>query len=487
MVDSRSLTDLAYGFSPLVEKTAADIIVMDIEGCELLFGSAYGVANDIAKRAAKPKVEGGFGARVNVAVAANPDAAVYAARFLKGITFISPGEELTCLGDLPIEALLSTPEARAQQSIPKKQYSVSKDQRIKTRERTGDEKKRFQETQEILETLRLWGVRTFRDLAALPRKGISERLGQKGLKLQQLAAGKNDRHLNLIQTAPDFKNSIELEHPIAELEPLSFILARLLNQLCAKLNAYGLATNELCIHLKLEEGSLYERKLTLPSPMRDHKVFLKLLLLNTETHPPQSPVVAVSISCEPVKPSVLQNGLFTPQAPEPEKLELTLARLARLVGANNIGSPELIDTYRPGAFRMKRFSLKENSHHPGGRGHRGKIRQAAIGKRQCLLGFRVFRPPLRAVVKAARGYPTQISSPDKANVYGKVVELAGPWRTSGDWWRNDNWARDEWDVAVESRAGSANFSHPVNGRVQILYRVYRELNSGLWFVEGVYD
>ena len=66
--------------------------------------------------------------------------------------------------------------------------------------------------------------------------------------------------------------------------------------------------------------------------MRDHKVFLKLLLLHLEMHLPPSAVVGVSINCEPVKPCVLQTGLFIPLAPEPEKLELMPARLAKLWG-----------------------------------------------------------------------------------------------------------------------------------------------------------
>ena len=86
--------------------------------------------------------------------------------------------------------------------------------------------------------------------------GVSERLGQDGLKLQQLASGKTNRHLKLKQAAPVFKNSIELDYPIAELEPLSFILARLLNQICASLNAYALATNALQVEMKLEDGAL---------------------------------------------------------------------------------------------------------------------------------------------------------------------------------------------------------------------------------------
>jgi len=499
--------DFAYCFSPLVEETRAATVVLDIDGCELIFGSAYGLANAIASQAAKPKAAGGLECKVNVAIAANPDAAIFAARFLTGITFVSPGEELTCLGDLPIEALGTELSLKFQSSKPKIQGLKSKVKSSTAQERTLDigqwtlnEKKRFKELQEILETLRLWGVRTFRDFASLPLNGVSERLGQEGVRLQQLAAGKSDRQLNLSQPGPDFENAIELEHPIAELEPLSFILARLLNQLCAKLNAYALATNELRLSLKLEDGTSHERKLTLPSPMRDHKVFLKLLQLNTETHPPQSPVVAISIACEPVKPSVLQNGLFIPLAPEPEKLELTLARLAKLVGANNIGSPELINTHRPGAFRIKRFALKETSHHRGRRGHGIKNQQSTtqrgpgdssareVDNRQCFLGFRVFRPPLPAVVEATRGYPTQISVPDKTRgVFGKVVELAGPWRTSGDWWRLDGWARDEWDVSVEGRPELSNMGGHTGSPLQVLYRIYRELSSGSWFVEGIYD
>jgi protein ImuB len=441
----KSLTDFAYHFSPLVEETKPNTIVIDVEGCELLFGSAYQLAREIAQRSEKRKINGGLETKVHIALAANPDAAIHAATYLKGITFVGPGEELTCLGEFPIKVL---------------DYSL-----------VDFEKKR---SEEIFETLRLWGVETFRDFAELPIAGISERLGQEGIRLQTLASGKTERHLRLKQSAPVFTSSIELEHPISELEPLSFIFARLLNQICASLNSYALATNELLVQMQLENQSTHKRSLTLPYPMRDHKVFLKLLLLDTEMHPPQSAVTTISITCEPVKPRVLQNGLFIPLAPAPDKLELTLARLAKLVGEKNIGSPVLLDTHRPDAFSVKRFVLDMKE--AGKRRKKSTNWQSAIGNWQCL-GFRMFRPPLRAVVEVDSGWPKQISAWGKQrSVYGKVVSLAGPWRTTGDWWRDDSWARDEWDVALE--AGKDR---------QVLYRIYRELGSGNWFVEGNYD
>jgi protein ImuB len=442
-----SLTEFAYAFSPLVEETRAGTVVIDVDGCELLFGSAYRLANDVAERAKQSRGDGGLEATVSVALAANADAAIHAAKQLGGVTFVSPGEELTCLGEFPITRL---------------EYQL-----VGVEEKTA---------LEIFETLRLWGIRTFADFASLPVAGVSERLGQDGLRLQQLAAGKTERHLKLKQAAPVFANSLELDHPIAELEPLSFIFARLLHQLCAALNAHALATNALQVQLQLTDQTVHERRLSLPYPMRDHKVFLKLLLLDTEMHPPVAAVRMVSLSCEPVKPRVLQNGLFVPLAPAPDKLELTLARLAKLVGEENLGSPALLDTHRPDAFVMNRFVLPSKP----ARRQRSPIgnRQSTTGNR---LGLRMFRPPLRAVVETVQGWPTQVSAWGKQrSVYGKVVQVAGPWRTTGDWWREDAWARDEWDVAVAA-------SNKTSGEPPGLYRIYRKLNSEMWFVEGNYD
>ncbi len=518
-----TLADFGYSFSPLVEETTADCVVLDVAGCELRFGSAYKLANEISNHALRPKAEGGLGQRISVSLAGNPDSAILAARFLKGITFIEPGEELTALGDLPIKKLLSpspspspSPKSKVQSPRSIKPKSILKPPNSRLVRETLDlglwtlDTKR---AEEILETLRLWGVRTFRDFVKLPTTGVAERLGQDGVKLQKLAAGKTERHLQLKQPAPIFDNQIELEYPLAELEPLSFIFARLLNQLCARLFAYALATNELRVSLKLEDGTTHERRLSLPAPLRDHKIFLKLLLLDTEAHPPPRAVVGVAIACEPVKPRELQSGLFIPQAPEAAKLELTLARLVKLVGSGNVGSPAVIDTHRPDTFQLKKFVVSaDRKTRRRDTGTRGEGETGRWGDKETvrngdkasphqrvslspplpvsasprpLIGFRMFRPPLRAMVDASRGYPQQISAwgPNRS-VYGRVVRLAGPWRKTGDWWRDDSWGRDEWDIAIE-QSGSA-----VRERVtvaQVLYRIYRELRSGAWFVEGSYD
>ncbi len=405
-----ALRECAAAFSPQVEETAPDTVVLAIGGTEHLFGSPRELADALARRAAA------LGLDARVAIAGNPDAAVHAARGRAGITVIPPGQEARALAPLLVAVLSPPPE--------------------------------------IDETFVLWGIRTCGDLARLGEAGVAERLGPEGVRLRKLALGAGDRPLAPADPPPLFEETLELEYPVALLEPLLFILARLLSQLCARLEERGLAANELRVRLKLTGQSEHERAHRLPFPMRDSRAFLKLLQLDLDAHPPRAPVTAVLVSAGPASPRVVQNGMFVPLAPEPEKLEVTLARIAHVVGEGNVGAAELIDTHRPDAFRVKRW---------GGRAcptPTGHVR---------LFTLRRFRPPLRAEVEAPAGQPALVRA---GAVWGRVVDRAGPWRTAGDWWRPDAFSRDEWDVALTDGA---------------LYRIYLDRLAGEWYVEGSYD
>jgi protein ImuB len=399
----------AQDFSPQVEQTDGDTLILNIDGLGHLFGAVHEIAHAIAERAGVP---------VNVAVASNPDAAFHAARGFSGISIIPEGDEAKYLATLPV-ALLTPPE-------------------------------------EIAETLARWGIRTFRDLAALPDIGIAARLGEEGVRLQKLARGEGDRPLVPMEAPSRFEEEMELEYPLELLEPLMFVLSRLLGDVCTRLEEHSLAAIELRLRLQLENTGEHARAIRLPVPMRSSRVFLKLLELDLEKNPPAAPIVRVRIAAEPAKPRFTQNGLFIPLAPEPEKLELMLARIAALVGEKNVGSPELMDTHRPGAFRMSGTGIlacaqfkKEKTH-----------RQECL----CHIAFRAFRPPLAAKVQA-----DVISA---QGIHGRIVQQAGPWRTSGDWWAVDAWARDEWDIELADGA---------------LYRIYSDAHTGRWFIEGSYD
>ena len=493
-----ALLDCAQSFSPVVEDTARDTVLLDLAGMKSLFGSLTKISHEIFDRATS------LGLKANIATASNPDAALLAARGFSRVTVIPPGKEAEKLATLPIEVLFDE--------------NLDSDQK--------------QEAARLLETLSRWGIRNLRALASLPEVSLSERLGQQGLHLQKLARGSNIRTLVPVESPLIFEEAIELEHPIVLLEPLAFLLNRLLEQLCARLGSRALATQELCLTLELsnltgiddefenagipsesdhsagvrktvdtpslsrfvrQDGgfdfqssnnraertilpieaphrqSKFIRKLSLPLPMLDARVFLKLLQLDLNAHPPGAPIMKLHLSAEPARPRSAQGGLFLPPAPEPEKLELTLARIAGIVGEQRVGAVELLDTHHPDGFRMRRFVAEVARKTPHRKSPDAAEAEAAV------TALRRFRPPLRVNVALENGQPMRLICPKKKELNGEILWKAGPWRFSGDWWDRDAWSRDEWDLALRS------------GDTVAFYRLVHDLLEGVWFIEGMYD
>src|SRR6202140_4668897 len=361
-----ALLDLGGSVSPRVDDSAPDTIGLDLAGLSGLFGAEEKIAQELAKRGS------GLGLSARIAVAENIEVAILASRGLPGITLIPPGEEAQRLSALPVHTLLPVPE--------------------------------------ILETLTRWGVETCGRLAALPVIQLSERLGQPGVRLHTLARGALARSLVLAKPADYFQEEMELDDSVEELESLSFVLGRLLDQLCERLAARSLSARRIRMEFDLERSfekglqisahadqhkllpRKFEKTLALPVPMRDSKLLLKLVRLRLQSDPPPAAVIKIMICAEADRARATQRGLFLPATPEPEKLELTIARLANLVGDANVGSPQLMDSHRPDAFQMSRFILQHDG--PGRDGPpRGapEIRRGisgAPGDREPLAAFR---------------------------------------------------------------------------------------------------
>ncbi|MGA9509941.1 MAG: DNA polymerase Y family protein [Candidatus Sulfotelmatobacter sp.] len=450
-----ALLDCAQSFSPCVEDAAADTVILDLAGMESLFGSLPEIARNLFRRAAELGLDG------NVALASNPDAALLAAHGFPGLTVIPAGKESETLGSLSVEVLLAA-------GCEGKKKNKENDR---------------QKNSDLAATLDRWGVSNLRELATLPEVALSERLGQEGLRLQQLARGKASRTLVPVEVLPIFEEAVELEYPIVLLEPLAFLLNRLLENICARLASRALHTQELRLTLELESFSSlnqksainnqqFHRTLTLPLPMLDPKLFLKLLQLDLNAHPPGAPILKIHLAAEPARPRSAQGGLFLPPAPEPEKLELTLARIAGLVGESSVGSLELLDTHRAESFRMRRFApgLTQEISAP-----KKRSSTTAVEDKSAIVALRMFRPPLRATVTMENGELARVVCSKKKEVQGNVLWKAGPWRSSGDWWEREAWARDEWDIALQNAESVA------------LYRIVHDLLGGGWFVEGTYD
>jgi protein ImuB len=160
-----------------------------------------------------------------------------------------------------------------------------------------------------------------------------------------------------------------------------------------------------------------------------------------------------------------------------------------VVSEGRAGSPQLLDTHRLQAFEMQRFVLSDSAR-AGTRmspdfdlGGNGVLARTAKSYSSNMRGtaanvvtaLRIFRPPIAVTVDHQNGRPSRLTSKKHNQIAGEVLWAAGPWQSSGDWWEQDAWVRDEWDIAVQEKTGIT------------LYRLIHDLLRGQWLLEGCYD
>ena len=151
---------------------------------------------------------------------------------------------------------------------------------------------------------------------------------------------------------------------------------------------------------------------------------------------------------------------------------------------------------------MNKFFAQPNETRGRGRAGRKSVAhgdgEVAAAHRRATTGCRIFRPRLAARVELREGRPVKISF---RGLYGRVVTASGPWRISGDWWREDAWQQEEWDLEIRfdggEAGGPANVAAYAQGIAPVpdagvrmragLYCVYYDGACRGWFVRGMYD
>ncbi len=467
-----ALLAVAFTLSPLVEETSSGVCTADLKG--------HSASSDIGPpdgRAARPP--GGptssatllrsaaaavaalaqLGLPATAGLGRTPLLALYAAQVHAPTTPTPP--PLFLLGEPPSDP--SFPAAGAAPATPETVPFPS----APTGVRLVTDEKNFlaplplavaAPPPELAAVFTSWGVHTLGDLTALPRDELIRRFGQVGLTLWQRATGGEVRPLHPAVPPQRFAAAMEFEDPLETLEPLLFILRRLLDRLTLDLHAARLVAAELELTLRLADETRHTRAFRLPEPTADGELLFRTLHTHLETLHTAAAVSAVDLHLAPVRPLVRQHGLFDTSLRDPHGFAETLARVAALVAEGRIGTPRLADTHRPDTVQLAPPPAVVPPPAP-------PPVHAAIGP-----PLRRFRPPLPANLEftAPERQPTYIWTTE---FHGAIRHLRGPWRSSGDWWEHGRrWSRMEWDIALADGG---------------LYRLIRLGEA--YFIEGEYD
>ena len=417
-----ALVDVAETFSPRIEDCGDGVVFIDVAGMERHFATELDLAKE-TMRAAE-----GVGLPARCGIAASKLAARVAAELPKSPRIVEAGKESEFLAPLPLARL--TPEIDAAMTLDR------------------------------------WGIASIGDFARLPESEVASRLGETGRDLHYAARGIDPRPLIPRALPPEFREGMELEWPLVALEPFLFIASAALDRLSKRMEIQGFACTRLELTMMLEPDGFHSRAIDLPAPTRDTKTMLTLLRLDLEKTPPGAPVVGFTLVAHPDRPRRAQLSLFGPAALSPEKLATTIARLISILGEGRVGMPMTIDGHLPDRYGIGDYNP------PPPPDMKRKPR-----KSRGLLAVRVFRPPIpiEVITRPSRdNEPGQLQIErlnGEGDISGEVQTSSGPWHIESGWWSTTPAAREYWDVEL-SRGGS--------------YRVYRECEASLWFVEAGY-
>jgi protein ImuB len=416
-----ALLECAGTFSPRVEDQSSDTsfaCVIDITGTETLFGSPDALGENLLKKTQA------LGIRASIAISCN----FHAARCLaqghsgKGIRVVPRGLEGSALAPLPLTVLDLSPEHA--------------------------------------ETFSMWGISTLGALGNLAETELIARLGQAGKELRLLARGESPHLFTAIEPSFALEERMELDAPVELLDSLLFIVGVMLDQLIVRAQSRILALSSITLNLDLEGSTSHSRTVRPALPSCDRKLWLKLIHLDLQAHPPQAATLSLCLKAQTGSTSKVQLGLFSPQVPEPIRLDITLARIRSIVGEGYVGQAVLKDTHHPDAFRMEPFVVPTSS-----------VREGKLPKKR--LAMRQLRPPEAVLVTVHDRQPDSFVFREKRYT---VERAYGPWSSASDWWNPTLWSFEQWDLVARGHDSS-----------WLCCCLTRDLNAERWQVEALYD
>lgn len=405
--DAEALMAVAHQFAYSIE-LIDDGILFDVSGLERLMGTRAQISQKILGKLSEYNIPG------NIAVAERVETAILLARQNRGVNHIAAAPE-------------------SFQKLPLRDLPIDND------------------TLNIFTDL---GLQRVEDLRQIPADDLVRRYGKQFASVIDVLEQKGGQMLTPNIKENYVKWAYDLDFPVEDFEQLIFIANHGLDDLLGEIERHGYSTEQLDIQLGLKNkpGRTYEIKTSFPT--LEKNFWLKLINLRIALDPPETGIMSVRIVAWFTRPRPAQAGLYAVSRPDPENLLLTVNKLKKLVGEENVGVPVLVDQRLNKEFRLDADAI------PAGK------ERVEIKSGNSIIAFSYYTPPVEAEVKVERQRLVYLKT---ADLSGYVKEYSGVWRRNSRWW-DKSWRTEEWDVELE------------NGGVYRLSKAGKK-----WYLTGEYD
>ncbi|MBX3243712.1 MAG: hypothetical protein KF685_04590 [Acidobacteria bacterium] len=308
--------------------------------------------------------------------------------------------------------------------------------------------------QDALRVFNDLGLRKVEDLLVIPHDELINRYGKDFQTVIDVIEQKSRSIL-----VPNIKDRhvswrYDLDNAVQNFEQLIFLLNHGFEKLFTEIDNYGLSTEQLDIEFRLRDKATKSYEIKTSFPTLEKAFWLKLVNLRISLDPPEAEIAAVHITAHFTKPRPSQRGLYAASRPEPENLLLTVNKLKKLVGEENVGLPVILNRRIAEPFVLDPNLLPKG------------VESINVEPRKPALAFTFYCPPQRAEVIYRDGRLVFVRT---RYFDGYVSEYSGVWKGNSTWW-DKAWKTQEWDVEIENRG---------------IYRLARANKD--WFLIGEYD
>jgi protein ImuB len=316
---ARSSPSLAGTSDPL--DAAFGLFEVGIDGLGPLWGAEPVLIERLASAVttALPRVPGTGSLRPRTGIAGTHFAATIAALAARpdAPIVVPPGDDAAFLADRPSGLLTTDPDVRAR--------------------------------------LTRFGLRRIGVVAELPRSALTARFGEEGSLLHARANGQETDPFRARRATERLGLALPIEPPVEDLEPLRFVLHRLVVALTGHLTGRGLAADRAVLTLELDlafasagTSPRIEVEQRFPEPTADPEAVERLLFARLEREPPVAAVQRLDLELRGTTEAAGQQlPLFVPQAARTARLGWQLARLALTYGEDRVRRVVITDPEAP--------------------------------------------------------------------------------------------------------------------------------------------
>jgi protein ImuB len=333
---------------------------------------------------------------------------------------------------------------------------------------------------DVRHMLELLGVRTLGDFAALPPPSVGRRWAQDSVDAQALARGEDRTPLRAFHPREPVREAIELDAPVVELEPLAFVLRPLAERAVARLSGRGRAVARLAVRLS-GEGKTTEVLVAPTQPTTSTRTLVDLARTHLAERTLEHPVAAVEmivVEEGDAAPGTLELFPRHGEAPDPAAVDLAVARLRAVFGAEAVHGTRLVERHRPeAAYEPVAFALEA----PAPRKKRRPAPRVVpmLTYRSGATALRLVEPPASVDAEVEVDADTQREDPPRPPVAvaiggrkRRVAAAHGPTRLEGEWWTESPLQRDYFEVETDDGGH---------------YWLYRDHADGRFYLHGVFD